>query len=263
MSAIVALCALLATAVLYLILSYAPQTLAFVLPEAWRNTLGDQVEQTVASHARLCATSNDNIPLGDLRDRLAEGNPDSPAFSLKVYDLKIINAFTLPGGRIVLTRDLIDAAKTPEELAGVVAHEVGHVYHRHPEAQLVRSMGIELLLRIASGGGDTISGFAGLLAILRYSRDAEREADSYALNALANAAIDPMGLKRFFEAMQKLEGGRSKPGGGGLFGAMNDILSTHPVTAERIDDIKPLPAGTVARPALSAVEWASLKKVCG
>jgi predicted Zn-dependent protease len=259
-AAIIAVCALLAVGVLYLTLSYAPQTLAFVLPESWRNTLGDQVEATLASGGKLCATSKSNTILQALSRRLSEGNPEAPAFELKVYDIDIVNAFALPGSRIVMTKKLIETAEAPEEVAGVLAHEMGHVYHRHAEAQMVRAMGIELLLKIASGGGDTISGVAGLLAILRYSRDAEREADSFALDELAKAAIDPLGLKRFFERMMKLEG---DPGSsGGFFGTVTDMMSTHPVTRERIDAIQPLPNGTAPRPVLSDANWASLKKIC-
>ena len=259
-AAIIAASALAAAGVLYLILSYAPQTLAFVLPDSWRNSLGDQVEATLASDGKLCATSANNATLRILGNRLTEGNAEMPAFEFKVYDINILNAFALPGGRIVITRKLIDAAQTPEEVAGVLAHEIGHVYHRHAEAQLIRAMGIELLLRIASGGGDTISGLAGLLAILRYSRDAERQADSFAQTTMINAAIDPMGLKRFFETMKKLEGDKNSTGG--LFGTVSDMMSTHPMTDERIEAIQPLPQGTLARPALSAADWASLRNIC-
>lgn len=260
-AAIVAVSALITAGVLYVLLSYAPQTLAFVLPDSWRNSLGAQVETTLASSGKLCATSASNATLRSFADRLREGNPDMPPFELKVYDLDIVNAFALPGGRIVITKKLIDAVKAPEEVAGVLAHEIGHVYHRHSEAQLIRALGIELLLRMAAGGGDTLSSFAGLLAILRYSRDAEREADDYAQKAMINAAIDPAALKSFFEALKKLLGDRVSTGG--LFGTMTDMMSTHPVTDERIEAIKPLPAGTVTRPALSDTDWASLKKICG
>ncbi|MGE4248648.1 MAG: M48 family metallopeptidase [Parvibaculaceae bacterium] len=259
-AAIIAACALLTLGVLYLTLSYAPQTLAAILPESWRNSLGDQVEATLSNGAKLCATSKTNATLGVLAARLAEGNPEAPAFELKIYDIGIINAFALPGGRIVLTKKLIETAGAPEEVAGVLAHEMGHVYHRHAEAQIVRAMGIELLLKIASGGGDTISGLAGLLAILRYSRDAEREADSFALDELNKAAIDPLGLKRFFERVMKLEGDQGSSGG--IFGTVSDMMSTHPVTKERVDAIKPLPEGTAARPVLTDADWASLKKIC-
>jgi predicted Zn-dependent protease len=259
-TAIIAACALFTVGILYLTLSYAPQTLAFMLPESWRNTLGDQVETTLASNAKLCGTSTGNATLAKLASRIAQGDPDAPLFELKVYDIDFVNAFALPGARIVVTRKLIETADAPEEVAGVLAHELGHVYHRHAEAQLLRAMGIELLLKVASGGGDTISGFAGLLAILRYSRDAEREADSFALEQLTKEAIDPLGLKRFFEKIMKLEGGQGSSGG--IFGTMNDMMSTHPLTQDRIDAIQPLPAGVTPRPVLSDSDWAALKKVC-
>lgn len=258
--AIIAASALIAAGVLYLILSYAPQTLAFTLPDSWRKSLGDQVEATLSGNGKLCATSATNATLRNLGNRLMEGNADMPPFEIKVYDINILNAFALPGGRVIVTRKLIDAVKTPDEVAGVLAHEIGHVYHRHAEAQLIRAMGIELLLRMASGGGDTISGLAGLLAVLRYSRDAEREADSFAQHAMVNAALDPLALKGFFEAMKKLMGDKSPTGG--LFGTVSDMMSTHPVTDERIAAIKPLPQGTAARPALSDADWANLKKIC-
>jgi Zn-dependent protease with chaperone function len=258
-AAIVAASALLTAGAIYLILSFAPQALAFILPESWRDTLGDQVEAALSSGARLCATSTGNVALADLASRLAQGDPEAPPFELKVYDIDIVNAFAMPGDRIVFTEKLIETAETPEEVAGVLAHEMGHVYHRHAEAQIVRAMGIELLLKIAAGGGD-IGGFAGLLAILRYSRDAEREADSFAVDQLRKVAIDPTGLKRFFERVMKLEGDRGSSGG--VFGTVSDMMSTHPVTQERIDAIKPLPEGTATRPVLSDTDWASLKRIC-
>lgn len=252
-------CTLLTVGILYVVLSYAPQTLALVLPEGMRTRLGDRVEATLASHAKLCATSLDNVPLADLASRLAQGDPDAPLFELKVYDIDIINAFALPGARIIITRKLIQTSETPEEVAGVVAHELGHVYHRHAEAQMVRVMGIDLLLQMVSGNGQTLSSLAGFLAILRYSRDAEREADSFAQEQMAKVAIDPLGLKRFFERMMKLEGGSSS---GGLFGTMSDMMSTHPLTQDRIDAIKPLPGGAKPRPVFSGQDWTDLKKIC-
>jgi Zn-dependent protease with chaperone function len=252
-------CTLLTVGILYMVLAYAPQTLAFVLPESMRTTLGDQVEATLASHAKLCATSLNNTPLADLASRLVQGDPDAPLFELKVYDIDIINAFALPGARIVITRKLIQTSETPEEVAGVLAHELGHVYHRHAEAQMVRIMGIDILLQMVSGSGETLSSLAGFIAILRYSRDAEREADSFAQEQMAKVAIDPLGLKRFFERMMKLEGGGSTVG---IFDTMGDIMSTHPLTQERIDAIKPLPGDAKPRPVLSDEDWAGLKKIC-
>jgi predicted Zn-dependent protease len=205
---------------------------------------------------RLCATRLDNAALASLAKRLAEGDAEAPSFELKVYDIDIVNAFALPGDRIVVTKKLIETAETPEEIAGVLAHEMGHVYHRHAETQMVRAMGIELLFRITSSGD--LGGFAGLLAILRYSRDSEREADSFAVDQLRKVAINPVGLKRFFERVMKLEG--NPPSSGGVFATVNDMMSTHPVTKERMDSIEP--EGMATRPVLSDSDWASLKMIC-
>jgi predicted Zn-dependent protease len=165
----------------------------------------------------------------------------------------------MPGGRIIITRDLLERAEAPEEVAGVLAHELGHVAHRHSEAQLIRSIGLQLLLSAVTGGSsDTLGSVAGLAAILRYTRAAEREADAYANAILQKAAIDPMGLKRFFERLREQEGASAA----GVWGRLGNVLATHPGTEERIELIKPLPEGVAARPVLSEAQWRELKRIC-
>jgi Zn-dependent protease with chaperone function len=239
----------------YLVLAFAPQQIAYLLPESWREKLGSQLEISFVENAKLCAGS-DHAVLRKLAARLTEGSDDTPPFMLKVYDMQMVNAFALPGGHIVVTGGLIQTASGADEVAGVVAHEIGHAAYRHPEAQIVRAMGLQVILGMVSGGGsDTISGLAGLLAVLRYSREAEREADAFAQELLVAAEIDPLALARFFERMKELAGEE----GDGLFGG---VLSTHPVTDERIAAIKPLPEGVKARPALSDADWRSLREIC-
>jgi Zn-dependent protease with chaperone function len=259
-AAVVAI-ALAATALsLYAVLTLAPQQFAFLMPQSWRDRLGHQIENSFIADVRLCGKSSGNAALADLEKRLREGNPDLPPFSIAVYDLPMINAFALPGDRIIVTRKLIETASAADQVAGVIAHEIGHVVNRHPEAQLIRAAGLQVLLALFTGGtgGDTLSGIAGMLAILRYSRDAEREADSHALGMMAKAGIDPMGLKRFFEEMRKQEGG----GDGGVFGDLTSIIATHPLTDDRIAQIKPLPPGA-AREVMPAARWEELKAICG
>ena len=241
-------------AVGYLVLAFAPQQIAYLLPESWRDKLGDQLEASFVEGAKLCAGSEHPI-LRTLAARLVEGSDDAPTFTLKVYDMRMVNAFALPGGHLVVTGDLIKTADHADEVAAVIAHEIGHAAYRHPEAQIVRAMGLQIVLGMVSGGGsDTVSGLAGLLAVLRYSRDAEREADAFAQELLIDARIDPLALARFFEKMRELAGD-----GGGLLGG---ILSTHPVTGERIAAIKPLPEGVVAQPVLSDADWRALRDIC-
>ncbi len=244
----------------YLVLQLAPQTLAFLLPDSWRNRIGSQIERSLTGGAKLCATAAGQAAVSAMTARLVEGNPDLPPIAISVYNIPIMNAFALPGGRIVVTGELIKKADTPEQVAGVLAHELGHVVHRHSEAQLIRATGLQLLIAIATGGGggDTISSLAGLATILRYSRQAEAEADTFALQTMENAAIDPLGLKRFFELVLKEEG----KAWSGPFGKIEGAFATHPGTRERIESIHPLPAGITPRPVLDAGQWQALKRIC-
>ncbi|MBC8037871.1 MAG: M48 family metallopeptidase, partial [Rhizobiales bacterium] len=190
----------------YLVLQFAPQKLAFLLPDDWRDKIGAQIENSLTGGAKLCDTASGRNALAAMAARLADGNPDMPPITVKVYNIPIMNAFAMPGGRIVITGELLRKAQAPEDVAGVLAHELGHVVNRHSEAQLIRATGLQLLIGIATGGGDTVSSLAGVATILRYSRQAEAEADGFALKALENAAIDPLGLKRFFELVLKEQG---------------------------------------------------------
>jgi predicted Zn-dependent protease len=240
----------------YFLLAIAPRQVAFSLPESWRDALGAQIESSFTKDMKACNAPAGRAVLGRLAARLREGNPDLPPFRLTVYDTPIVNAFALPGGRIAVFSNLIATADTPEEVAGVVAHEIGHVASRHSEAQLVRAVGLQILLSLASGGtgGDHLGELASVLTILRYSRDAEREADDYAQDTMTKARIDPLGLKHFFEKIQKLDGDSS------ILGDLGSMLSTHPMTQERIDDIKPLDGPS--RPVLNSEDWAALRKIC-
>ncbi|MGE0212002.1 MAG: M48 family metallopeptidase [Parvibaculaceae bacterium] len=256
--AIIALCVIATAGAGYGVVALAPQLLAQLMPESWRERLGNSAEASFVGKAKRCESAKGVQALDALSARLLAAAPEKPKFTARVFDLPIVNAFALPGGHIIVTRKLIEQAADPDQVAGVLAHELGHVVLRHPEAQLVRVLGLNMLLSLASGGGsDTIGGFASLLAILRYGRSAEREADAFAQTTLEQAKVDPLGLKRFLESVRKSET-TTEPG---FFDGIGNILSTHPGTQERIKAMRPLADGT-ARPALDATQWADLKKIC-
>jgi beta-barrel assembly-enhancing protease len=251
-------------AVGFVFLSLLPQYLAPFLPEKWRTDTGKQLEKSVIAGVGECTDPDGVRALGAMIGNLSNGN-DLPPLTVKVYDLGLVNAFAVSGGRVIMTRGLIDAAENPDEVAGVLAHEIGHVFHYHPEEQLVRLTGIQVLASIFSGGGssDLVTNAAALATILRYSRDAEEEADTYARTSLVNAKINPLGFKTFFEKISKLEG--KKPTADESRSALDqlgNVFSTHPDTSERIKKIEPLPADTKAIPSLNEQEWKALQKVC-
>ncbi len=244
----------------YLILQYAPERVAFLLPDSWRDRAGAQIEASLTEGTKHCRDVGGEAALRAMALRLADGDPAIPPAAIRVYDIPIVNAFAMPGGRIVLTKALIQAAEAPEEVAGVLAHEVGHVVNRHSEAQLVRATGLQILINVATGGSaGQLSNFAGLAAILSYSRAAEREADAYSLWVMRAAAIDPLGFKHFFERLQKDRPETST----GFFKKIGNVLATHPGTEDRIARIEPLPDGVTARPVLTEAQWQALRGICG
>jgi beta-barrel assembly-enhancing protease len=251
----------------YLAMTVLPQQLAGLLPETWRKNMGEQIVTSLVATAKKCDTPAATAAISSMMSALAESGTELPPVAIEVYDMSLINAFAAPGGRIVLTKGLIDEASDPGELTGVLAHELGHVYHLHPEAQLVRLTGLQLLISAISGGGgsDIITNAAGLAAILRYTRDAEREADAFARDVMNKATVDPIGLKHFFEKIMKLEGTTpadpSKETS--ALDRIGNVFSTHPGTEDRIKEIQPLPAGTTPRVIMSDEQWQALKKACG
>jgi beta-barrel assembly-enhancing protease len=253
-------CLSLLAGILHFALTYAPQQFAGLIPARWSRQVGDGLEKSLAEGAKLCTQAAGERALTVMTAALAEGNPDLPPIRIRVYDMPLVNAFTLPGGGIVLTSGLIKKADRPEEVAGVLAHEMGHAHHLHPEAQLIRVTGLQLLLSVVSGGtaNSSTANLAGLAAILRSSRDAERDADAYALSMMERARIDPLGFKAFFEKMAaEIPQIENK-----TVLALGNVFSTHPGTKDRIARIKPLPAGIQAKPILSDIQWQDLRKIC-
>ena len=149
------------------------------------------------------------------------------------------NAFALPGGAIVLTDGLVDLARNDAQVSAVLAHEIGHVRHRHGLRQALQAAGLAALITALAGDAVSITSLAVTLPTLLlqngYSREFEDEADSYAFQRLREIGLSP---KDFAEIIARLEEFRSKDAGAtrSNTGERNmDYLSTHPATARRIE----------------------------
>jgi Zn-dependent protease with chaperone function len=165
------------------------------------------------------------------------------------------NAFALPGGYIYILQGLIDKSQTPDELAGVVAHEMGHVAHRDGLRSVLEGAGLSflfgMLLGDFVGGGAVI--YAGK-AILQtsYSREVESAADRYAVATMIKVGGDARALGAILGRIA----GTTHPG--------PLILLDHPETKERVASINAMAAGSSpTRPLLAPDEWAALKRMCG
>lgn len=142
------------------------------------------------------------------------------------------NALALPGGIIIFTDDLVRLAQDDSELVAILAHEVGHVVHRHSLRGIVQSsLALWLVLSITgdmSAASDLTTSLPAVLTNLGYARGMEWEADGFALDYLLQSDIDPM---HFAHIMRRLQAQHGAESGSDRF---SEFLSSHPPTAERI-----------------------------
>jgi predicted Zn-dependent protease len=160
-------------------------------------------------------------------------------WTFTILNNDIVNAFSLPGGYVYVTRGLLALAENEAELAGVMAHEIGHVTARHvaeryTQAQLanVGVLGVGILTGsqgIASGGGAVASA-----ALQSFSRDQEFEADSLGVRYLIRAGYDPNAMASFLRKLEADSALEAQLAGLPGTGDDVDIMSTHPRTADRV-----------------------------
>jgi len=175
----------------------------------------------------------------------------------------------LPGGHVLVMRGLIDDAPDGPVLAGVIAHELGHVAHRDSTTLLLRAMGLSALLQMI-GLGDAsglVAGGASNLTNLAYTRAAEAAADDTAIDLLTKAGLRADGLSRFFEQMEQRAGvhddeADQKTGQehGKQFATALPWLTTHPSTGSRRE--RTLRPATGEMPFTEA-EWRAVQTMCG
>lgn len=218
--------------------------------------LGDLMVETItAGHPAMEGDSVRGIPAGILsRICGANGIPDS-SITLTVIENSDVNAFALPDRRLVVHSGLIAYCRTPEELAGVVGHEMAHIEGRHVMQKLVKEIGLSMLLTIAGGqsGGEILKQTARTLSSTAFDREAENEADTAAVRYLAAAGIDPEHLANFLYRLSQERTDVPKS---------LEWLSTHPNSSDRAAEIIRLGKGMDVTPVpiADSLAWASYRR---
>jgi Zn-dependent protease with chaperone function len=162
------------------------------------------------------------------------------------------NAVALPGGRVYVFHGLITKADSADEVAGVLAHEIGHVAHRDGTRAVLEAAGLSFLFGMVLGdfvGGGAVVLAARTILQLSYSREVELAADLYAVALMGNAGGDAHGLARILDRIA----GAIEPG--------SKLLQDHPATQQRIAAIRQL-AQPARSPLLDPADWAALKHIC-
>lgn len=253
-------CAALTGALVFLGVPWLSSLAATIVPMAWEEDMGDRIVDRIAAatavgkHA-FCRNSAGLTALESLMGRLSDAANSSYRFRVRVIASPMVNAFAAPGGQIVLMAGLIKKAESSEEVAGVLAHEMGHVIGRHPTESMIRHIGLSVILDAISGGvvgTGALSGFAETLIALSYSREAEEEADLGAEKILARARISRRGMIRFFERLREQEEkGIRVPA----------ILSSHPPTKGRESRFRS--GDDTGAAAMEDDAWRAVQTVCG
>jgi len=166
------------------------------------------------------------------------------------------NAFALPGGRIYLFKGLLNKARSPDELAGVLAHEMSHVFNRDGMRLMLQTGGTSFVIGVFLGditGGSSLVIALNLLTQSSYSRDIERDSDTFSAKAMLSLGRDPVALGRLLERLENQENDSN---------ALS-FFSTHPLTGERAKNLSEMGVPEKgAAPLLTNEEWLALKQIC-
>jgi len=221
--------ALIAAALMF---SVASRTNAGLISEKQELSMGKQAAGQIEARYKVSKDRQMNDLVQSMGVKLASvSSRPKVAWTFKVLDTKEVNALSVPG-YVYVNSGLIDfVSGDKDQLASVVAHEIGHTTGRHAVKQAEKSMigGTLISLLFRKGGGNVANIFANL-ALLGYSRKDEYHADKLGADYSHKAGYDPNGMVRFFEHLQAKEGGGSK--------GLGTYFKTHPPTSERIKRVK-------------------------
>jgi len=227
---------LVAVAVLgggYFLLRQAAQASVTILPRSWDEKLGELALKQVSLEGSVIEDPVLTRAVNAMVERMAPHAGGGFKYRVRIVEAPVVNAFALPGGAIVLYTGLLRAAATPEQVCGVLAHEMAHVERRHGMQRITQTVGVVATVQLLFGD---VSGLAATAveilqqgAINSYSREQEHEADMDAVRTLARSAIDPAALADFFVLLEKRQGNLP---------SVIAWLGTHPDLSQRVVDVR-------------------------
>ncbi len=227
----------------------APDWVAPFVPQSWERNLGDAMIGDFGG--RFCNGPGSRAALDALTTRIA---PDSADLEIQIANIAMVNAVALPGGKVVIFRGLLQESKNPDELAGVLGHEIGHVRNRDVMQALLRQLGLSVLL---GGINSDATGYVSALISSTYSRDAEARADIYSIASMQKAGVSPLSTANFFG---RLAEGEKKLG---KASAALGYIGSHPVSADREKAYRTSARkGTIFTPAITPEQWAAILDSC-
>jgi Zn-dependent protease with chaperone function len=229
------------------------------IPLSWEIQLGQFIQQEFTVGEQVCKDPKLIQAVESIMTTLTNPMDKLPyRFHVTVVDSPAINAMAAPGGYVIVFRGLLQDTGSPEELAGVLAHEIQHIVLRHTMHLIVRHVSMAFIIAALSGDASGMISYAlqaaQTLQTLSYSREAEGQADEEGFRLLQQAKINPEGMLSFFAKLGKAQPGET------IF----PYFSTHPATQDRLahlEDLMPRATRTYRTFPLQA-EWSEIKSSC-
>ena len=244
-------------AVIWFGLPFAADRLAPLVPNTLERRIGDAAEGQikVVFGGKVCSSNAAGraafIKL--MRELSTAAGIDTPVRA-DVLDTQVPNAFALPGGKVYLFSGLLAKAENPDEIAGVLAHELGHVRHRDNTRNMIYSGGTSFLVGLLFGdvtGSGALVFASRSLVTASYTREAEQGADDFSIDVMHRLGrpTKPMG-----ELIFRITGNQAD--------TTLSILANHPLTEDRLKHLSDEDRPASGPPLLTDQEWTALKAVC-
>jgi Zn-dependent protease with chaperone function len=234
----------------------AADRLTPLVPQSFERRLGDVAEGQVKTlfGGKVCDNAPGQAAFTKLVNAIRESAGLDPSIQSVVLSSPIPNAFALPGGKVYVFSGLLAKADNADEVAGILAHELGHLKHRDGTRNLIYNGGTSFLIGLLFGD---ITGSGALIFASRslitasYSREAEQNADTFAIDAMHGLGRSPKPMGELMFRVTGKEGDRNL-----------SILASHPLTEDRLARMSREDRPPSGPPLLTAGEWASLKAIC-
>jgi Zn-dependent protease with chaperone function len=234
----------------------AADRLAPLVPEAFERRLGDVAEKQVKTlfGGKTCDNAAGRAAFAKLVKAVRESAGLDTSVQADVLSTPIPNAFALPGGKVYVFNGLLAKAENADEIAGILAHELGHLQHRDSMRNLIYNGGTSFLIGLLFGdvtGSGALIFASRSLVTASHTREAEQDADTFAIEVMHRLGRSPKGMgELIFRATGK------------QVDKSLSILASHPLTEDRLQRMSEEDRPPSGPPLLTAQEWTSLKWIC-
>jgi len=234
----------------------AADRLTPLVPQAFERRLGEVADGQikVLFGGKICNRASGQLAFTKLVDTLRAAAGMDTSVQAAVVATPVPNAFALPGGKVYLFNGLLARAENADEIAGVLAHELGHLKHRDGTRNLIYNGGTSFLIGLLFGditGSGALIFASRSLVTASYSREAEQNADTFAIDVMHRLGrpTKPMGELLYRATGKQVDNTLS-------------ILASHPLTEDRLKRMSDEDQPPHGPPLLTSEEWASLKSIC-